>query len=257
MEMERSGCLTKTEKREGGSDLKKMFQGVLLAVLSLLSLAFCIILICGTVFGFMGYRMYKDAVNEVPLEEKVASIQSMDGFTEYEQLPQIYIDAVVSVEDRRFWSHNGIDPIAIGRAAWNDIRTLSFAEGGSTITQQLMKNLYFTQEKKLERKFAEIFAAFEMESAYNKEEIFELYVNTIYFGSGYYGIYEASQGYFGKQPSDLNDYEAVLLAGLPNAPSAYSLYENPELAKQRMRQVLSCMVSCEKITQDRADELLS
>ena len=135
--------------------------------------------------------------------------------------------------------------------------TFSLAEGGSTITQQLMKNEYFTQEKKLERKFAEIFAAWDIEKQYSKEDIFELYVNTIYFGSGYYGIYDAAEGYFGKEPSELNEYEAVMLAGLPNAPSAYSPDTSPELAKQRMRQVLDRMVECEVIDQTEADNLLA
>ncbi len=201
--------------------------------------------------------MYRDAIDQVPITEKVESIRSREGFTTYEELPQIYKDAVISVEDHRFLSHNGIDVIAIGRALVNDIRTMSPAEGGSTITQQLMKNLYFTQEKKLERKFAEVFAALDMESKYTKEEIFELYVNTIYFGSGYEGIYEAAQGYYGKNPSDLSDYEAVMLAGLPNAPSSYSFDTNPELAKQRMRQVLIRMIDCNVMTVNRAEELLS
>lgn len=121
---------------------------------------------------------------------------------------------------------------------------MSFVEGGSTISQQLMKNEYFTQEKKLERKFAEIFAAWELEREYSKKEIFELYVNTIYFGSGYYGIHDAAEGYFGKEPSELTEYEAIMLAGLPNAPSAYSPDTNPELARQRMKQVLEKMVEC-------------
>lgn len=137
------------------------------------------------------------------------------------------------------------------------IRTLSFAEGGSTITQQLAKNLYYTQEKKLERKFAEVFTAFAIEASYDKNDIFELYVNTIYFGSGYYGIYEASQGYYGKVPSELSDYEAVMLAGLPNAPSAYSPDKDPDLARQRMKQVLKQMVKNEAITEKKAEEILN
>lgn len=176
---------------------------------------------------------------------------------EIQDLPEIYIDAVISVEDKRFEEHHGVDYLAICRAAWNNLRTFSFAEGGSTITQQLMKNEYFTQEKKLERKFAEIFAAWEIEKQYSKEDIFELYVNTIYFGSGYYGIYDAAEGYFGKEPSELNEYEAIMLAGLPNAPSAYSPDTSPELAKQRMSQVLIRMVECEVIDQDEADSLLA
>lgn len=200
--------------------------------------------------------MYRSAVQTTPIQEKMSEIQSMEHFVKYDELPQIYIDAVVSVEDHRFYSHPGIDPIAIGRAVWNDIRTLSFAEGGSTITQQLAKNSYYTQEKKLERKFAEVFTAFAIEASYDKNDIFELYVNTIYFGSGYYGIYEAAQGYYGKVPSELSDYEAVMLAGLPNAPSAYSPDADPDLARQRMKQVLKQMVKNEVITDIQAEEIL-
>ena len=137
-----------------------------------------------------------------------------------------------------------------------DLKAMSFVEGGSTITQQIAKNQYYTQEKKLERKFAEIFTAIELEKYCSKQEIFELYVNTIYFGSGYYGIYDAAEGYYGKQPSELSDYEAVMLAGLPNAPSAYSLNVNPDLAYSRMETVLSSMVKCGVIEQEQAEDIL-
>ena len=236
--------------------MKKLIKKLFKLVFSLITLVLCAAVIAGTVFGIMGYHMYKEAVEQNPVAEKVETIRHMDGFTSYEQLPDIYIDAVISAEDRRFWSHHGIDLMAIGRAVWNDIRTFSFAEGGSTITQQLAKNLYFTQEKKLERKFAEIFAAFELESQTSKEEILELYVNTIYFGSGYYGIYEAAQGYFGKEPWELDDYESVMLAGLPNAPSAYSPDKDPSLAEQRMEHVLKRMVACGTLTQQEANAIL-
>ena len=198
--------------------MRKLFKIILLFVFS----ALVIILIAGLWFGIKGYYMYKNAVNETPINEKVESIRNSNNFIKYEELPQIYIDAVVSAEDKRFWNHCGIDILAICRAAWNDLKSFSFVEGGSTITQQFMKNEYFTQDKNFERKFAEIFAALNIEKILNKKEIFELYVNTIYFGNGYYGIYEASQGYYGKEPSELNDYEAIMLAGIPNAPSFYS-----------------------------------
>ena len=167
------------------------------------------------------------------------------------------MDAVISVEDHRFWEHGGIDVIAIFRAAVNDIKAMDYVEGGSTITQQIAKNMLFTQEKELERKFAEVFAAFEIESLYTKEEIFEIYVNTIYFGSGYYGIYDAAMGYFGKEPKELTNAEAVMLAGLPNAPSNYSPDVNPELAVERMKQVLESMVENNLIDQNLSDELVS
>lgn len=237
--------------------MKKIVKGFFKLFFSLVLIALVLLLGAGTYFGIQGYNMYRDAVEQTPISEKVESIRSRDGFTEYEELPKTYVNAVISVEDKRFWSHHGIDYLAIGRAAWNDIQTMSFAEGGSTITQQLMKNEYFTQEKKLERKFAEVFAAWEIEKEYSKEDIFELYVNIIYFGSGYYGIYDAAEGYFGKEPSKLTDYEAVMLAGLPNAPSAYSPDASPELARQRMKQVLSRMVECKVISQEKANRIFS
>ena len=145
--------------------------------------------------------------------------------------------------------HCGIDPIAIGRAAWTDIKAMAFVEGGSTITQQLAKNLLFTQEKKIERKTAEIFAALALETNYSKNEIFELYANTSYFGGGYYGIHDASMGYFGKEPSELTDYECAMLAGIPKAPSVYSPNNSEELAAKRANQVLECMVKNKVISQ--------
>ncbi len=237
--------------------MKGILKGFCKLILSLFSILLVILLLVGTWFGIKGYQMYRDAVEEVPISEKVASIRSAPGFTEYEDLPTLYVEAVISVEDKRFWSHHGVDYLAIARAAWNDVRSLSFVEGGSTITQQLMKNQYFTQDKNFERKFAEIFAAWDMEREYTKEEIFELYVNTIYFGSGYYGIHDAAQGYFGKDPAGLTESEAVMLAGLPNAPSVYSLDANPALARQRMRQVLDSMVDCGAISQTESDRIFA
>lgn len=210
-----------------------------------------------SVFAFKGYKMYEEAVKEKPMEQMAEEIMSREDFTEYEELPEIYKSAVISAEDKRFFSHCGVDLISIGRALWNDLKAGAFVEGGSTISQQLMKNQYFTQEKKLERKFAEIFAALELEKKYEKEEIFEMYVSTIYFGSGYYGIAEAAEGYYGKTPEELSDSEAIMLAGLPNAPSAYSLDSSPELAKQRMRQVLDKMLECETISPEEAESVFA
>ena len=210
-----------------------------------------------SVFAFKGYKMYEEAVKEKPMEQMAEEIMSREDFTEYDELPEIYKSAVISAEDKRFFSHCGVDLISISRALWNDLKAGAFVEGGSTISQQLMKNQYFTQEKKLERKFAEIFAALELEKKYEKEEIFEMYVSTIYFGSGYYGIAEAAKGYYGKTPEELSDSEAIMLAGLPNAPSAYSLDSSPELAKQRMRQVLDKMLECETISPEEAESVFA
>ncbi len=219
----------------------------------ILGILFLLLLCTGaaavTYFGAKGYRMYQDAVTQKSIEERVAEVRSDEDFITYNEMPEFYIDAVISVEDHRFMNHGGIDPIAICRALYNDIRAGRFKEGGSTITQQIAKNMLFTQEKRIERKAAEVFAALDLEKMYSKEEIFELYVNTAYFGSGHYGIGEAAAGYFDKEPSELTDYESAMLAGVPNAPSAYSPDVNADLAAQRAEQVLSSMVDNELITQ--------
>ena len=230
---------------------------VIKAIFRLLIVLVCLVLGVGAFFGVKGYEMYQDAIAERTLDERVEDIRNTENFTIYSELPQFYIDATISVEDHRFADHCGIDLIAIGRAAWTDIRAMSFVEGGSTITQQLVKNLLFTQDKKIVRKAAEVFAALEMESKYSKEEIFELYANTAYFGSGYYGIYQASIGYFGKEPSALTDYECALLAGIPNAPSVYSPMVNSELAQQRQQYVIRQMVKYGYISESEGEIILS
>ena len=203
-----------------------------------------------------GYNMYKEAIEDTPLEEKVAQIQGKENYTKFSELPQMYVNAVISVEDKRFYEHNGIDLIAIGRAAINDIKAMSYVEGGSTITQQLAKNMYFTQEKKIERKIAEVFMAWKIEDNYSKQGIFELYVNTIYFGDGYYTVKDACKGYFNKDLQDMSDGECILLAGIPNAPSAYAPTKNPELARQRQKQVIEKMIKNGYLTQDQASKIL-
>lgn len=236
--------------------MKYFLRSLRKTLLKLSALFLAALLLLTAFFGVKGYMMYRDAVSETPVAEIVNAVRSRENFTTYDELPSIYIDAVISAEDKRFEYHFGIDPLAIGRAAWTNIKALSFKEGGSTITQQIAKNLLFTQEKRFDRKFAEVFAAFALEKDYSKEELFELYVNTIYFGSGYYGIYDAAQGYFGKTPSELTDYEAVMLAGIPNAPSAYSPDNHMDLATKRMSVVLERMTDCKKITGQEAEAIL-
>ncbi|MEF2834731.1 MAG: biosynthetic peptidoglycan transglycosylase [Clostridia bacterium] len=203
-----------------------------------------------------GYDMYKEAIQETPLEEKVEEIKSKANYTKISELPQMYLDAVISVEDHRFYKHSGIDVIAIGRAIINDIKAMDFVEGGSTITQQIAKNEYFTQEKKITRKIAEVFMAYEIEKNYLKDEILELYINTIYFGNGYYNIKDACEGYFGKSPNEMTEGECIMLAGIPNAPSVYNPKENPKLAKERQKQVADKMVEYGYLSKEKEDEIL-
>lgn len=202
-----------------------------------------------------GYDMYKQAIEQISVEDKIAEIKDKENYTNFSELPQMYKNAVIAVEDHRFYKHNGIDIIAIGRSAFNDIKAMSFVEGGSTITQQLAKNIYFTQEKKIERKIAEVFMAFEIEKNCDKDEILELYLNTSYFGDGYYTPKEACRGYFNKELNEMTDYECILLAGIPNAPSVYAPTKNPELAKQRQKQVMKKMIEYGYLTEEEADNI--
>lgn len=225
--------------------------------LGILSCIILIIISISLLFVENGYKMYKTAISATTVEEKIEEIQNKENYTKISDLPQMYIDAVISVEDHRFYKHNGIDIIAIGRAAINDIKARSFVEGGSTITQQLSKNIYFTQEKKVERKIAEVFMAFEIEKKCDKDEILELYLNSSYFGDGYYTVKEASLGYFGKLPKDMTDNECIMLAGIPNAPSVYAPTENIELAKQRQKQVANKMIEYGHLTEEKANNILN
>ena len=184
--------------------------------LVLVVLVAVLLLVAATVWR--GYGMYRDALDRMSISEAVAQLKRQPGYTTVDELPQRYLDAVVAVEDHRFYGHAGIDPIGICRAAVNDLRSLSLEEGGSTITQQVAKNLFFTGEKRFSRKVAEVFMAFDLESRYGKREILELYVNSSYFGLGHTGIGQAAPAYLGCSPSEMDDFSCALMAGIPNAP---------------------------------------
>ena len=141
----------------------------------LLGLALALAAAACCLLAAQGYRMYRGALETRSLEEIVAAVRAAPGYTAIDQLPQLYLDAVVAVEDHRFAQHGGVDPIAILRAAVHDLRTRSLDQGGSTITQQVAKNLFFTQEKQFARKIAEVFMAFRLEDACTKDEILESY----------------------------------------------------------------------------------
>ncbi|BAC88103.1 transglycosylase domain-containing protein [Gloeobacter violaceus] len=160
----------------------------------------------------------------------------------YRQIPEYLVQAVVATEDRRFYNHPGIDLIGIGRALWRDAEAGEVREGGSTITQQLARNLFLTQERTLWRKFKEILIAARIEQELSKAEILTLYLNQIYFGSGAYGVADAARLYFSKNIEKLTLTEAALLAGLPQAPSRYSPLIDKTLARKRRDVVLKNMV---------------
>lgn len=215
-----------------------------------------VVIFAGTILTYKGYTIYREALDKMNVAEKVAQIKSEENYTELKDLPEFYLNAVIAVEDRRFYEHGAIDPIAIARAFFVNIKSLELKEGGSTITQQLAKNVYFTQEKSALRKIAEMFMAFEIEKNCDKDTILELYLNTSYFGDGYYCVSEASRGYFDKEPIDMTRNEASMLAGIPNAPSAYCPTKHLNLAQQRQIQVLDKMVKYEFITEDEKQDVL-
>jgi len=156
-------------------------------------------------------------------------------------IPQHLIEAVLSVEDRRFYSHFGIDPIGLARAMWTNIKARRWVQGGSTITQQLTKNLFLTTNKTIKRKVQEALMALQIEHRYNKNEILSAYLNRVYFGAGAYGVDSAARTYFKKPASRLTLWESAILAGLLKAPSHYSPATNPKLAKKRAREVIRTM----------------
>lgn len=177
-----------------------------------------------------------------------------EHYVTIDKIPQSLQQAVIAVEDNRFYSHHGFDPEGIARAALVNLQYSEIEEGASTITQQLVKNLFLSHERSFGRKAEEFILALDVEAHYSKDEILELYLNTIYFGSNYYGIGPASEGYFAKPPAKLELPETAMLAGLPNAPSLYSPYVDFIMAKKRQFVVLDAMVRTGYITKDIAED---
>jgi len=160
--------------------------------------------------------------------------------------------AFIAVEDSRFYKHKGIDPWGVARAAFANLRSGEYHEGGSTITQQLAKNLFLNSEKTLTRKVEEAYLALQLEKKYSKDEILEMYLNQIYFGSGAYGVDSASRKFFGRPVGKLSLAEGAMLAGIPKNPAWYSPWKNPEAARNRQAVVLERMVEMGFITEEEA-----
>ena len=212
----------------------KFFKKLFLLILAIL------ICVCAFVI-YKGHVMYENVTSKVSLEEKVKKIKEYDNF--------------VSIEDHRFYSHHGIDIITTLRSLITDIQNKKITNGGSSITQQVTRNLYFTQEKSFIRKIAELFVAVDLENNYKKDEILEMYLNIIYFGDGYTGLKQASYGYYRVAPKQLSLYEQTMLAGIPNAPSIYSPNANADLAIKRQEKVVNQMLKYGYLTKEEANEI--
>ena len=229
----------------------KIVRNILLVILAIF------IVVAITVY-VMGDNLYQEALGDSTIEEIIDDIRSDPNYVEYEDLPQNYINAVIAVEDHRFRDHGAIYLIAIGRAIYVNVTNFELREGGSTITQQVAKNIFYITEDDhvVARKSAEILTAFDLEDKYSKDEIVELYANTIYFGDGYYGIEEACQGYLDKSATEMNLADCTMMAGIPNAPSIYAPTVNPDLTRSRQEKVISDMVEYGYLAQADADELV-
>ena len=168
------------------------------------------------------------------------------------QMPPYLPEAVVAVEDRRFWNHPGIDPIGIARAAWVDLVSGRVVQGGSTITQQVAKNLFLSNARTLRRKVQELLLTLWLDHHFTKREILEIYLNRVYLGAGAWGVDAAAHVYFGVSARHVTLWQAAVLAGLPRAPSRFNPRVNPAAATARAKEVLAAMVQTGAITQAQA-----
>lgn len=169
-----------------------------------------------------------------------------------EEMPEHLVQAFVAVEDRRFYQHWGVDSRGIVRAIRANLHTGDIAEGGSTITQQLARNVFLNLDQNMARKVAEMSIALQLERRYSKDEILEMYINQVNFGAGNWGVVRAARSYFGKEVADLSIGEAALLAGLVQAPNSYAPVKSWDRAITRQRYVLGRMAELGYITEEQA-----
>ncbi|WVD69532.1 transglycosylase domain-containing protein [Orbus wheelerorum] len=230
-------------------------------------------ILSGMVIAIVGYFYYskdlpdvlqlKDVRLQTPMQVLSSDGELIATFGErrrmplkYEDIPPVMLHAVIATEDSRFYEHYGVDPVGILRSLYIGLKQGSFSQGGSTITQQVAKNFFLTPEKSIGRKIREMILAIRMEKELSKEEIIVLYLNMINFGSRAYGIGSAAYTFFGKQADELTLSQAALLAGLPNAPSAYNPISYPEKALARRNWVLYRMLGQDFITKEQYEQAI-
>lgn len=173
----------------------------------------------------------------------------------YSDMPRVLIQAVTAIEDRRFFSHIGLDPRGLLRAAWANMRAGRTVQGGSTLTQQLAKNVFLTPERSFKRKVQELLLAFWLEAQFTKQDLLTIYLNRVYFGAGAYGVQAAAETYFNRPVQSLTAGEAAMLAGLLKAPSRYAPNRNPQGARVRTKLVIAAMQEAGHLTADEAATL--
>lgn len=235
----------------------KKYRLTILAFLILFMLPFAVVLA-------KGYSTIRDFERERPLErvtildrhgETIGVLGESGRFVPLDQIPDALKNAVISVEDKRFYSHYGFDIIGIFRSLFANIRAGKIVQGSSTITQQLAKNMFLHPRKVLARKFEELALSILLETRFTKDEILEMYLNSTYFGEGAWGVENAARTFFGKSVTELTLGESALIAGLPQAPSAYSPFQNLERALKRREIVLDSMVEAKKLDAATAERV--
>jgi monofunctional glycosyltransferase len=205
-------------------------KGVILMKFKKVRISILVLALIGLIAGIIkispivvtGYEMYKTAVEAMSISDKVEEIKQDKNYITFDEIPEEYINQVLRSEDKRFYYHFGFDPVSTTRAMANNIMAGRFEQGGSTITQQLAKNMYFSFEKKYERKVAELFVAFQLEKELTKDEILELYCNIAYYGEGCYGLKQAAEHYYGVDPLELSEVQIVALVWTLKSPNNYN-----------------------------------
>ena len=191
------------------------------------------------------------------VEETVKSLRSDPDWITLQKIPDHTRKALLAIEDHDFYKHGALDFAGIARAAFTNLKAGEVQQGGSTLTQQMVKNVFLSSEQTFTRKAEEAILAMRVEQKYSKDEILEMYFNTTYFGAGAYGIRDAAGKYFGKEPAKLTLPESALLAAMPYAPSALNPYENPRGCAKRVRLVLKEMLKYGYIGNTEHDAALS
>ena len=223
-----------------------------------------LVLILLLVFGYVGftvvykgYNTHKSAISTKSIQTAVNEYTQSDKYIEYKDISTHFIDAVLVAEDKRFFTRTGFDYISLIRAIINNINAGRAIEGGSTISQQIAKNLYFMETNRgLDEKIAEVFIMNDLEEMYSKEELFALYVSINYYGDGYWGLKQACEGYYKTTANNLTVAQSAMLAGLPNAPSLLQLSTGFDLARDRQQRILDSMLEFEYITEQEYQEAI-
>src|SRR5580692_1703347 len=257
----RSGSKRRSKSRRNFSFYRLFYWGAVLGL-------WAVIAAVGVVV-YVGAHLPPIQALEIPKRPPTIQITGIDGSViatrgemaganvALKDLPPYLPKAFIAIEDRRFYSHYGVDPWGIVRAAVTNVLHRGVSQGGSTLTQQLAKNLFLTQERTLQRKLQEAELAFWLERKHSKAEILELYLNRVYFGSGAYGVEAAAQRYFGKSARKVTLGEAAMLAGLVKSPSRLAPTHNPDAAQRRGQIVLAAMADLGVISEQAAKVALA